>query len=135
MNVFDNFSKISGLNPNNSKCEIVEIGDLKGVRVALCGMHASAQTKKLLKIWEYTFFTIKSLKKKKKINNQIAKIENVLRVWRMTDLTIEGKIAIFKSLAISKFVHLALINTAPTFTAEQLNIIKKNFIWQEKKQK
>ena len=97
--------------------------------------NASAQTKKLLKIWGYTFFTIKSLKKKKKINNQIAKIENVLRVWRMTDLTIEGKIAIFKSLAISKFVHLPLINTAPTFTAEQLNIIKKNFIWQEKKQK
>ena len=59
-------------------------------------------------------------------------IENVLRVWRMRDLTIQGKIVIFKSLAISKIVHLALIKSVPIFTIEQLNVIKKNFIWKEK---
>ena len=53
----------------------------------------------------------------------------------MKDLTIEGKIIIFKSLAISKIVHLALINAVPIFTVEQLNIIKKNFICHEKKTK
>ena len=53
----------------------------------------------------------------------------------MRDLTIEGKIVIFKSLAISKIVHLALIKTAPIFAVQQLNIIKKNFIWQGKKLK
>ena len=53
----------------------------------------------------------------------------------MKDLTIEGKIIIFKSLAISKVVHLALINAVPIFTVEQLNIIKKNFICHEKKNK
>ena len=42
----------------------------------------------------------------------------------MRDLTIEGKIVIFKSLAISKIVHLALIKTAPIFAVQQLNIIK-----------
>ena len=51
----------------------------------------------------------------------------------MTALTIEGKIVIFKSLAISKIVQLALIKTVPIFTAEQLNTTKKNFIWQGKK--
>ena len=53
----------------------------------------------------------------------------------MTALTIEGKIVIFKSLAISKIVQLALIKTVPIFTAEQLNTTKKNFIWQGKKNK
>ena len=53
----------------------------------------------------------------------------------MRDLTHEGKIVIFKSLAISKIVHLALIKTAPIFTAEQLNFIKNNFIRQGKKTK
>ena len=53
----------------------------------------------------------------------------------MRGLTIEGKIVIFKSLAISKIVHLGLIKTVPIFTVEQLNNIKKNFIWQVKKQK
>ena len=53
----------------------------------------------------------------------------------MRDLTIEGKIVIFKSLAIPKVEHLALIKSVPIFTVEQLNIIKRNFIWQGKKTK
>ena len=36
----------------------------------------------------------------------------------MGDLTIAEKTVIFKSLAISKMVHLALIKTAPTFNEE-----------------
>ena len=52
----------------------------------------------------------------------------------MRGLTTEGKIVMFKSLAISKIVHLTLIKALPIFTIEQLNIIKKNFILQGKKQ-
>ena len=33
MNIFDTFSKFSGLKPNESKCEIASIGALKGVQV------------------------------------------------------------------------------------------------------
>ena len=51
----------------------------------------------------------------------------------MRGLTTEGKIVMFKSLAISKIVHLTLIKALPIFTIEQLNIIKKNFILQGKK--
>ena len=36
----------------------------------------------------------------------------------MKDLTIEGKTVIFKSLAISKILHLALIKTVSVFTVE-----------------
>ena len=52
----------------------------------------------------------------------------------MRGLTTEGKIVMFKSLAISKIVHLTLIKALPIFSIEQLNIIKKNFILQGKKQ-
>ena len=38
----------------------------------------------------------------------------------MRGLTIEGKIVMFKSLAISKIVHLTLIKALPIFTIEQL---------------
>ena len=34
-------------------------------------------------------------------------------VWRMRNLTIERKVLVFTSLAISKIVHLALITTVP----------------------
>ena len=42
----------------------------------------------------------KKLEEEKNVNNHIAEIEHVLKVWRMTDLTTEGNIVIFKSLAI-----------------------------------
>ena len=37
----------------------------------------------------------------------------ILRVWRMRNLTLQGKIRTFKTLAISEIVHLALVTTFP----------------------
>ena len=54
---------------------------------------------------------------------KIVKTENVLRLWRMTNLTIKEKV-----LAISKRVHLSLIATLPYGTINQLNITQKLFI-------
>ena len=38
MKAFDIFSSFSGLKPNKSKCEVVGIGALEGVKMALCGL-------------------------------------------------------------------------------------------------
>ena len=43
----------------------------------------------------------------------VIKIKNFLQIWRMRDFTITGKITVFKTLAISKIVHLALVKTIP----------------------
>ena len=47
----------------------------------------------------------------KKIENdeQITNIKKVLKLWRMRNLTLEGKITVFKALAMSEIVHLALV--------------------------
>ena len=50
MNIFDTFSKFSGLKPNKSKCEIAGIGVLKGVQVALCGMRCIDLVSNIVKI-------------------------------------------------------------------------------------
>ena len=113
LKVFDNSPKIFGLKLNKKKSEIAGIGTLKGVRVALCSMQCIIINEETVKILGINFSHNKKLEEEKSFNNHIAKIENVLRVWRMRDLTIEGKIVIFKSLAISKIVHLALIKTVP----------------------
>ena len=81
--------------------------------MALCSMQCIIINEETVKILGINFSHNKKLEEEKSFNNHIAKIENVLRVWRMRDLTIEGKIVIFKSLAISKIVHLALIKTVP----------------------
>ena len=52
----------------------------------------------------------------------------------MRNLTIEGKVLVFKSLAISKIVHLSLITTVPHAIINQLNNIKKT-VWNRKNPK
>ena len=52
----------------------------------------------------------------------------------MRNLTIEGKVLVFKSLAVSKIVHLSLITTVPHAIINQLNV-KKSFIWNGKNPK
>ena len=59
-------------------------------------------------------------------------MENFLKVWRTSDLIIEGKIVIFKSLATSKIVHLALIKTVTIFTVVELIIIEKLYLARKK---
>ena len=59
----------------------------------------------------------------------VRKIEKVLKLWRMRNLTLEGKITIFKTLAISKIIHLSLVTNVPTQIIKELNKIQKEFIW------
>ena len=47
----------------------------------------------------------------------------------MRQLTIEGRIVIFKTLAISKIVYLALLANTPNIKIDELEKIQKKFIW------
>ena len=38
-------------------------------------------------------------------------MQNVLNLWRMRNIKLEGKIIIFKTLILSKIVYLTLINS------------------------
>ena len=59
----------------------------------------------------------------------IKKLQQVLRLWNSRTLTVEGRIMIFKALAISKIVYLAMITNVPKLIAEELQKIhKKNFM-------
>ena len=100
----------------------------------LRGIKCIKLNEQTVKILEIHFSYNKKFEEEKSFNNYIAKIEKVLKTWRMRDVTIEGNIVLFKLLDISKTLHLALIKFVPTFTKEQLNMLKKNFIWQGKKE-
>ena len=58
----------------------------------------------------------------------IKKIETVLKIWRMINLTLEGKITISKIFAISKIIHLASVTVLPNSTITQPNKAYKEFI-------
>ena len=43
----------------------------------------------------------------------VSSIQVVLKIWHMKNLTLEGKIIVFKALALSKIVHLCLTSFVP----------------------
>ena len=45
------------------------------------------------------------------------------------ELSLEGKITVFKLLALSKITHLALVKTMTPSMIDQLNKTCRNFIW------
>ena len=90
------FSSFSVLKLKLSKYEVARIGLLKGVKDAI-------------KITGFFFVCVynKNIELQQNLKKTIIVIEKVLRMWRRRNLTLEGKIIIFKTLSSSKFVFLA----------------------------
>ena len=77
----------------------------------------------------------KNLELDQKVCKHIVKIDNILRLWRMRQLTLEGRITVFKSLTVSKVIHLLPVTKLHNNTIDLLHKIQKNFIWQGKEGK
>ena len=135
INIFDTFSKFSGLKPNKSKCEIAGISALKVVQVALFGMRCIDLISNIVKILGIYYSYNEKLEIQENVKRHIVNIEKILRIWSMRDFSIAGKITVFKTLAISKVVHLALSKTIPKSIIQELNKIQKEFIWKTRNPK
>ena len=129
LNNFNIMSQFSGLKINKSKCEVAGIGVMKGVKVALCGVQCVNLLTNTIKILGIYFSYNKKLENEKNFLDHIANLQKVINIWEMRNLSLLGKIIIFKTLALSKIIHLALITNVPTATIELLNKIQKDFLW------
>ena len=109
INSRNKFPLFSGLKINNANCEIASIGVKKGVKIALCGMECIDFTDDVIKVLGIYFSYNKKIEQKKNVLNHIVKIQIILKFLKLRNLAIEGRIAVFKSLAISKVIHLALV--------------------------
>ena len=103
-------------------------GVLKEAHMALCGMERVNLKNSTIKILGIHFLYSKRLENDENYKRYIIKFETLLKLWRMRQLTIEGKILIFKTLAISKIVHLTLMRDVPSSPIAQLEKIQKQFI-------
>ena len=109
MKTFDKFSLFSGVKINNAKFEIGGIGVKKGVKMVLCRMKCIHLTGDVIKILDIYFSYNKRLEQERKFLKHIVTIQKILKLWKLGNLTIEGRMVVFKSLAISKLIHLALV--------------------------
>ena len=113
------FSYYSDLKPNFYKCEIAGIGSLKGVDVAVFGINCVNLKVKTIKILEIDF-SYNKLNMAKNFWTAISNIQNVLKIWRMRNLTLESK----------TIVHLCLTSIAPKrIIEEKIENIQTNFLW------
>ena len=99
------------------------------VSLALCGMDCIDLTKTTIKLLGIHFSYNKKLETEENSIRNVRKIEKVLKLWRMRNLSVEGKITIFKTLAISKIIHFSLVTNVPMEIINELSKTLKLFIW------
>ena len=130
INSFHIFSRFSGLRPNLSKCEIAGIGVLKGVKVAVCDIQCVDLVLDTIKILGTHFSYNEKLKEERNFSLIIANIQRVLKLWKLRNFTLEGKILIFKTLALSKIIFQAFVTPIPIYVVTELEKIQKSFLWE-----
>ena len=123
--IFEYFSICSRSKPNKSKCETADTGVLREVLMALCGMKCVNLKYNTIKVLGIHFSYNRILENDENCRRYIMKIEKLLKLRGMRQLTIEGQSLIFKTLFISKIVHLALVKDVRRSAIAQLEKIQK----------
>ena len=98
-----------GLKLNLTKSETAGIRVLKEVHVAVCSMRCLDLNNNAIKVLGIPFRYNEKLKDEIYFYATVTDIERVLKIWKIRSLILEGKIVIFKSIAVSKIVFLSLI--------------------------
>ena len=99
---------------------------MKGVKVAICVVECVNLLTNAIKILGIYFSYNKELENEKNFLDHTTKLQ---KIWKMRNLPLHGKITIFKTLALSKIIHLALATNVLTATIESLSKIQKEFLW------
>ena len=99
--------------------------------MAVCSMQTVDLTKDTIKIIVIYFSYNLNLMNQKNYCKAITSIHGILKLWRMTNISIEGKIVVFETLAISKLIYLALLTVIPIRITEEAAKIQKSFIWHD----
>ena len=92
------YSNVSGLYPNLEKCEIAAICVLENINVALCDMKSVYLMKYSIKILGVHISYNKRPQDNMNLQAAIKNITSALKIWKMRNLSLVGKIAVFKSL-------------------------------------
>ena len=121
------FSTFSGLKPNISKCEVAGIGVLKGVKVAICGFQCVNLKNNAIKILGIYFSYDKNIQFENNFKKIVTNIMSVLKMWKSRNLTLEGKILVFKTLALSKLVYVAQVIHVSDSIIDKIKEIQKDF--------
>lgn len=124
---FKPFSDFSVLKPNTANCEIAGKGAMKGSNPAVCGLRCIDLRYEAIKI-RARYFSHNQKTKDEQNFYIISNFQGVLNLWRIRNLRLEGRMAVFKMLAKSKIVLLTLLTKIAYKVAKKLEKTQKFFL-------
>ena len=130
------FGKKSGLNMNPGKTSVVWLGSRKNSTVRYMEHLKMEWNPEQFRILGILFTN--DLKKCVEINyeEKLADVKNLFKIWAKRQLTPLGRIAVLKSLILSKLIHLwMLLPNPPDEFLKTLQTICYKFVWNSKPDK
>ena len=128
IDTFKVYSLFSGLKTNLSKCKIAGLDSLKGVLEVVRDLNSINLTTDTIKILGVHLSYNSILKIENNFLDIIKNIQQVLRFWNSRMLSLEERIIVFKTLAISKIFYLTFLTTISNSLIEELQKIQKPVI-------
>ena len=138
MDVLDNFSYISGLKLNSSKCCVLRAGRLTNSNLTFCRQKMFTWCSNNAKALGMVFnnkndtddiFLLNLLPK----NDAFC---NCLKQWQHRNLSLIGRITVIKSFAFPKLIYpLTVLPTPPNRYIKQINTAMFEFLWNKKPDK
>ena len=133
VNVLNKFADMSGLNINYNKSQVIWIGSKKDSKIRYLPNLKLEWNPKVFKILGIKFTT--NIDEITNINfqNKLFEIKQIINRWMKRIITPLGRIAIIKSLLISKLNYLFLtLPNPPGDFLKELNQILFKFLWNNK---
>ena len=132
LKTLDEFAVISGLKINQDKTEWMRIGSTKFSKKSINDFPPIQTSLKLLGV--HICHDINEMIKKN-FDSKITELQSTFNLWKMRNLTIEGRIFLTKSLGISKFNHLITILPVPEDYIKRIETCFYQFVWNSKRDK
>jgi hypothetical protein len=131
LDTLEKFHSYAGLKLNLSKSEIMWLGKEKLSNEAPFGLKCVKGVKAL---GIYFSYDSKQMEEKN-FTEKLKELKCLLSIWGQRDLSIIGRITIFKSLAFSKVIYQCSNLAVPENIIAELNQIAFDFVWHGKPDK
>ena len=129
LDIFAEFSKVSGLRLNLEKTEAMWLGSCKNRTDTFFDFQWPKVIRYLGIYVGYDHLITTNLN----WTSKLEKFQKILDCWRTRDLTLFGKAAIIKTLALSKLIFSANMLTLPMGICKQVEMLIDKFLWSGRK--
>ena len=130
LDILRKFSKVSGLKLNSTKTEAMWIGSNKKCNRKPVDLRWKLYPCNNVKALGVNFSTTTPLNEvHQNWDSKVDKINNIIKVWKMRNLTMVGKILITKSLLSSQLTYVSSVLTLPEHVIKDINKTLFQFVW------